>query len=253
MSADQHEPSREEPSATGLYRNYTSTSVFEGKSEAELTAWSEKYFRAFHARHLPPARDARIIDVGCGYGRYLLALRHLGYTNVSGIDLSEEQVRYARDVLGLDRVTHGNALEHFSGGEVYDAILLFDILEHLDVADTIALKQRAWDSLAPGGVLLIQVPNGNTPIPFILHGDITHKRAYSPRSMGQSCRMAGIPAYTHHALPNVAHGPVSVVRRALWSAVLNPLIAAYMLVVTGSTEQGIYTPNLLTVCRKPAR
>jgi SAM-dependent methyltransferase len=40
-------------------------------------------------RFCPPDRDARILDAGCGYGRYAAALARLGYSEIDGVDLFE--------------------------------------------------------------------------------------------------------------------------------------------------------------------
>lgn len=41
-------------------------------------------------------KDAKIIDVGCGEGRGLRALRDLGFTNLVGIDLSTPKINKAK-------------------------------------------------------------------------------------------------------------------------------------------------------------
>jgi len=52
-------------------------------SVIEKTDWNYAHLKAF----LPEDRDAKILDVGCGNGRHMAALRDLGYSNVTGIDL----------------------------------------------------------------------------------------------------------------------------------------------------------------------
>lgn len=44
---------------------------------------------------LQPAKDATILDVGCGRGRHAIEFQRHGY-NVTGIDLSPENIRYAK-------------------------------------------------------------------------------------------------------------------------------------------------------------
>jgi SAM-dependent methyltransferase len=50
---------------------------------------------ALLAEHLP-AKDARIIDLGCGTGLVGAALAGLGYTAIDGLDLSPEMLAEAR-------------------------------------------------------------------------------------------------------------------------------------------------------------
>jgi 2-polyprenyl-3-methyl-5-hydroxy-6-metoxy-1,4-benzoquinol methylase len=237
-----------------FFEHYTTTTALASVPEKRLTSWTESYFRSLILPHLPQRRDVRLVDVGCGYGRYLYALRRCGYTNVCGIDISDEQIRYAREVMGIAEVEKADALDYFRDtSATYDVILLLDVIEHLELGASVDLLRRLWGTLAAGGKLVIQVPNGLVPIPFVLYGDVTHQRAYTPSSLEQTLRLAGIPDWAHHALPPVVHGPVSFVRRAVWSVLLSPLISVFMLIFAGATLHGIFTPNFLTVCHKPAR
>ena len=49
----------------------------------------------------PKNKDANILDVGCGMGRFLLAFRGNGYANLSGIDVDDYQIGIAKKE-GLD-------------------------------------------------------------------------------------------------------------------------------------------------------
>jgi 2-polyprenyl-3-methyl-5-hydroxy-6-metoxy-1,4-benzoquinol methylase len=237
-----------------VYKNYTSTSMLTGLDERELTQWSIRYFSANIAPHLPKNRDARIIEIGCGYGRNLQALQELGYGNVRGIDISEEQIDYARNRLGLTNAEVGDAVAALEGAEeTYDAILLLDVLEHLELTYSVRLIQTIRGALKPGGIFVIQVPNAMSPLSPNRHWDITHFRAYTTHSMEQHLRLGGFTEMRHYELPPHVHGMASLIRRALWFAAVKPLISAYMLVANSNRMGGIYTANMLTVaCRKSA-
>jgi len=51
-------------------------------------------------------KAARIFDMGCGSGSLLMALKNAGYTNLSGMDLSSEQVEMAHK-MGVSEVVLG--------------------------------------------------------------------------------------------------------------------------------------------------
>jgi SAM-dependent methyltransferase len=104
------------------------------------------------ATHMPAGH---LLQVGCGHGLLLDEARRRGY-DVEGVEPSTQAVRYARDRLGL--AVKETAIEEAElGGERYDAILLVDVLEHLD--DPIAVLERLLAVLAPGGALLITTPD----------------------------------------------------------------------------------------------
>jgi SAM-dependent methyltransferase len=213
--------------------------------------YAELNFKAHIRPHLPAPSGARVLDLGCGFGRYLLALQSAGY-EAWGVDTSPDQIEFARQHLGLSNCVCEDALRHVQSRPAdYDAILLLDVLEHLPAADAVALCEAIGQALRPGGVLIIQAPNGLSPMSPHLHADITHQRAFTPESIDQVLRLSGFGAARHFATPPPVHGLKSLVRRMLWSGLISPLLAAYFLVATGSRWGGIYTPNLVSVAHRP--
>ncbi|MGV0838516.1 class I SAM-dependent methyltransferase [Mycolicibacterium thermoresistibile] len=96
------------------------------------------------------ARDAAILDVGCGAGGLLDRLAGLGFSNVSGAD----------PFLAADTVTpRGVPIAKRYLSEVpdrFDLIMFNHSLEH--VADPVGTLRAAADRLAPGGVCLVRLP-----------------------------------------------------------------------------------------------
>lgn len=236
------------------YENYTTTSMLTGYNESELTRWSIGYFAANIRTYLPQNKNAKILDLGCGYGRNIKALQELGYTHVKGIDISEDQVNYAVNHLGLTNVEVGDAVALLEGAEgTFDAILLLDVLEHLELAYSVQLIESVRRALKPGGVFILQVPNAMSPLSPHRHWDVTHLRAYTTHSMEQSLRLGGFTSMRHFELPPHVHGLASLIRRALWFAAVKPAIALYMLVANGSLMGSIFTTNLLTIAYQNER
>jgi 2-polyprenyl-3-methyl-5-hydroxy-6-metoxy-1,4-benzoquinol methylase len=100
-------------------------------------------------------RRGRLLQVGCSYGLLLDEARRRGY-EVEGVELSREATRYARERLGLK--VHETAIEDLElEGALYDAILLVDVLEHLE--DPLATLECLLAALAPGGAMLIVTPD----------------------------------------------------------------------------------------------
>jgi SAM-dependent methyltransferase len=234
------------------YENYLATTVLLGQQEASLTRWAIAYFKARIAPHLPADRSARILEIGCGYGRNLLALKELGYGNAEGVDISAEAVCYASDVLGLSNVRQASATDQLGAGDEggdFDAILLIDVLEHLEVQESLHVIAAARRLLRPGGCVVIQVPNAVAPMAPNLHADITHYRAYTTYSMEQTLRMAEFSEMRFFELPPHVHGMASLARRILWAVCFKPLLKAFMLAAYGGSWGGIYTLNLLAVAR----
>jgi SAM-dependent methyltransferase len=234
-----------------MFKNYTSTSMFIGFDEVALTEFSLKYTKCLIVPHLPKNKGVKILELGCGYGRYVHALAKLGFCDVLGIDISEEQVEYANEVLGLRNVHLADAVEFLEESEDrYDVIMMMDVLEHLDLEYSLDIIQRIYRRLSVGGKLIVQVPNAISPLSVNRYGDVTHQRAYSARSMEQSMRIGGFKNIQCYPLPPFSWNVKSFVRALLWRNLINPLISIYLRVAVGGKFGGIYTENLLCVAIK---
>jgi len=97
----------------------------------------------------------RLLELGCGHGLLLDEARARGYDGL-GLELARDAAVYARETLGLNVLEI--PVEHPElDGERYDAIVLADVIEHLD--DPVAAIDRCVELLAPGGSLLIVTPD----------------------------------------------------------------------------------------------
>jgi 2-polyprenyl-3-methyl-5-hydroxy-6-metoxy-1,4-benzoquinol methylase len=133
-----HEPSCDGSRPTPSYR----------KHNIDLIA-------SYVVKHLPE-RTARILDVGVGTGDILLALRDLGYQNVTGLDPSPRTSEIVNRRHKL-RVLNTPVSELRSCTERFDVILLSGVLEHLrDLRSTLSLLKAL---LGEGGSMCIAVPD----------------------------------------------------------------------------------------------
>lgn len=106
-------------------------------------------------RHLPtPKVGARLLDVGCGNGGFLMLARAMGW-DADGVDFDECAAAQARSQ-GFHVVVGGvEALSEQH--DVYDVITSSHVLEH--VPDPAAHLRTLFSLLKPGGVLWLQTPN----------------------------------------------------------------------------------------------
>ena len=90
-------------------------------------------------------KSARVLDIGCGSGSFLKALSDKGYTEITGIDLSEEQVKLAHQ-LGVSQVQQGDLIDFFNAADhKFDLISGMDIIEHFtknELVDLLKLIQK---------------------------------------------------------------------------------------------------------------
>lgn len=96
---------------------------------------------------------ARLLDIGCGYGRFLAVAK--SSFDVYGIDPSSFAVKAARQIVGTNRVSV-NTLEAYRPDVKFDVVTVLDVLEHIDNRSE-SVKKIA-KLLKPGGICLIVVP-----------------------------------------------------------------------------------------------
>jgi SAM-dependent methyltransferase len=149
------------------------------------------------------ARDASILDVGCGAGLLVNALRQAGFTNVAGVDPTESLVRVAA-ARGLPcRVVSEDFVEKASsdldGG--HDVIFLLDVLEHIPVNRQLGFLRGLRGMLRPGGRLILSVPNASSTVAARWrYNDWTHTSAFTEHSLRYVLISAGFgePRFLPH-------------------------------------------------------
>ena len=235
--------------ATSKFENYTTSDAVMNGDIANAIAWKKRYFLSHYPELLPKKKSADILELGCGYGVYVRAMRDMGYRNCVGIDVSEEQVRTAETELGLTGlVRQADAFQWLDQRRgFYDCILALDVLEHLSTEQMLTLGRSIRCALKPGGRLIVQVPNGMAPMNPIRYGDLTHERAFTVQSINQFFKYAGLlPEQCRPVFPH-AHSVLSVVQRAIWRSMISPMIKLFVFLLYGRVIGDIYTMNLIGV------
>jgi SAM-dependent methyltransferase len=190
--------------ATGAYR----------PGRPRLSGLATPLLRAFDRQRLALLRapaGARILDAGAGRGRFVATAAAAGY-EASGIEPSPRGPVDAR----IARVTIEEARFPASS---FDAVTLWHVLEHLD--DPGAALRRIADWLAPGGLLLVGVPNiaswqARAGGERWYHLDAPrHRVHFTPAGLGELLEASGFaPVATRYVL--LEHNPFG-----MWQSLVN--------------------------------
>ena len=234
-----------------LYANYhTTQSGRASLTSAEALFLREK--RQFESEILPllqsVSKSARIFDMGCGSGSLLKGLKDAGYTNVIGMDLSEEQVTMAHE-FGVSEVVLGDAMQFFrSSEEQFDVITGMDIIEHFTKDELVELLQLIQSKLKKGGMAIFRTPNMDAPIATAFAiGDFTHENYLNASSAEQVMLSCGFVDVNVKPSFMRVNGFLKEGLRGIFYRLLSLRLKLQLFATARSTQKVLFTPNLLIV------
>lgn len=162
--------------------------------------------KAAARQSLPLHGRGRLLDFGCGAGSYLLRMRRQGW-KVTGVDASAQAVAALRE-RGLPAFV-GSLPHPLLARQSFDVITMWQALEHVHAP--MDVLQAARTLLAPGGKLIVSVPNIDS-LPF--------------RWFGQAWNGLDLPRHLVHFAPwtlrlmlhraGFRPGAIRMVRRSSW-------------------------------------
>ncbi len=144
--------------------------------------------------YIPEDADS-ILDLGCGEGATIKALKERGHEYVAGVEMNEDSCAIAQEhadiAWELDlSLSEENSREYFKYilGRKFNVVLMADVLEHLVYPSNLLVTLK--DVLAEDGIIVLSVPNAgwvgaiepiwNQTIPYATRGhfDYGHVRFY---------------------------------------------------------------------------
>lgn len=123
----------------------------------------QKAQRVWEGRKVNVYRDAlgpgkkRILDVGCGDGRFLQVLRDFGSPDweLVGVDFDAQAVERCR---ARGFAAYAKRVEDMTPEEgTFDAVVMLQLIEHVE--DPVVIARRVFSLLRPGGIFVIETPN----------------------------------------------------------------------------------------------
>ena len=149
-----------------IYDQYLSKTVRHGGqpySAKEYQRWADAT-KARLRGWLPADRHTPVLDLGCGQGNFLYLMAKLGYSNLTGVDLSGEQIEMARQWCPCATLIHGDVKQELAENpDKFGLITGFDLIEHFTKSEIMPFIKQIARALSTGGRLILQTPNAESP------------------------------------------------------------------------------------------
>lgn len=234
-----------------FYSKYVSTQTLQFYGKMDLGSIKKQFpaWRKYFGKFLPENKNAKIIELGCGYGGFVYWLQKSGYLNAEGIDISVEQIETAKG-LGIKNINQGDLVDFIKNKkDSYDVVFIRDVLEHFTKDEILDILEFVYKSLKNNGVIITQVPNAENLFSNRLrYGDFTHEISFTENSINQIFLISGFKNLEIFPVPRVIHGIKSLVRFTIWK-VIELCLRFYLLIETGSGGR-ILTPDLIVIAKK---
>ena len=179
------------PAPEALARAYDAA-AFDSAEEARYAAATYAEALGEIVAGLPERRGA--LDIGTGEGAFLGELLRLGFVEIGGVEPSAAPIE-AADPVVAPLIEHGVFGAAIRDPASLNLVTCFQTIEH--VPDPTQMVADAVELLRPGGVLAIVCHNRRAPLNRLLGMrspivDLEHMQLFSPRSVEQLLRRAGL-------------------------------------------------------------
>jgi len=233
-----------------IYEKYETkfNRVIDNVDEKSIRSLNEHYRIKFMPFLQSFNRQCNVLELGCGPGYLIEFLTMNGFDNITGIDISPEQITLAKSK-GYN-VINTDVLEYLRNNAItYDIIFALDFLEHFTKEELIELSNLIYTRLSVDGILIIRTPNGEGLFPNrIIYGDLTHHTIFNQNSLSQLLNYSGFNNFIFIENSPVAKNLKGLLRKILWQIIKLPL--NFIKIVETGPGQKLWTQDFICVAKK---
>lgn len=125
--------------------------------------WSFEYFCYINhiAKIVRKMRPKKVLDVGCGDGRFLNILKKEGLTDLVGVDLSDRAIKFAQ-AFNDGIIFKNEKLSNVKNS--FEVVTVIEVLEHIPDNDVGSFLRGVEEKVSPGGFVIFSVPTKNVKL-----------------------------------------------------------------------------------------
>jgi len=199
--------------------------------------------------------NQKILEIGPGLGEFISFASEKGEPIIDVIDRDQgvlDRVKSRFKIRNAWRCSAEEIAELAGQLDRYDRVFLLQVMEHIETKCLPEFLRVLYQSLAPGGLIVITVPNGGNPLGIVeRYSDITHHNLFSENSLKQLVEMSDLKGATcrvkGYSIPPVS--AIDIVRKVA-QKMLHLFLKAAM-AINGGVFFSIYDPNITLVIEKP--
>ena len=203
--------------------------------------WGTPYRHYLHG-WLPTHLNAEIVELACGGGRLLHFLNRAGYQQLTGVDISPDQIALSRQV--TPNVVHSDVISFLEQKpDSFDLVIGLDIIEHFTKPEVLRVLDLSFGALRPGGRLILQTPNAESPWGLThRYNDFSHEVCFNPNALSRLLQLVGFAQVESREAGPVPVGVSlsSSIRAFAWTLIRCGL-KIWNIAETGHIGSGIYT------------
>lgn len=166
-------------------------------------------------RLLPENKEAYVLDVGCGFGNIIKQVAGYGFTNVMGIDISEEAVSHCtQDGLNVEKIDDIVEFCQSYSGNKFDLVVMTHVIEHLPKKQIIETLEALRSIMASGGTLYIATPNAQAASgAYWAYEDFTHEVLFTTGSIEYVLKAAGFSSVDFLDPDNIENSRIAFIKK----------------------------------------
>lgn len=192
-------------------------------------------------------KKAKIIDLGCGYGSFLYFLQSHHYKNVTGVDISTEEIILCKKLFKSYKFYKKDIFDYIeTTKDKFDVIYLSHVIEHIEKKQLFHFLKSIKKILNHNGFFIIVVPNSSAYFNSlaIRYGDMTHETGFTDKSLSQILMLSGFKNIEIKNFFGVGNFWLNILRK------IARFVFEIFIQILGYDKQAIYTPSILVIANK---